>query len=86
MMKIKITPDSELATKEAIEFRLKSLQSDMSASAAKRKEYLKTRLGIKPAKIEATNGIVPTFNPVLLASKKDMLSGYGDTRSMVFVR
>lgn len=74
MAKMKITPDSQLATKEAVQTRIDQLKSELvrttNPSDVKqlngRIRALQTRLGIGP--IEKT-----VTNPALLISKNDLL-------------
>lgn len=72
MLKMRETPDSELATPEAINFRIEKLRRELGnnnrpAPLLKRIEALKMRLPKTPGA-----AIVPAVDPVLLLSKSDL--------------
>ena len=79
MTKVTITPDSELATVEAINYRITQLRREMANGAvtiskmalSRRIEALKSRLP------KTENGpIAPPVDAVLLVSKGEMERGY----------
>jgi hypothetical protein len=79
MTKLRITADSELATPEAIQFRIDQLRGELSNGASttdklclsRRIAYLKTRL---PQ--QAGAAIVPPISAELLLTKGELERGY----------
>ena len=71
MLKIRVTPDSELATPEAIEFRIAAIRKEcngiLTPQAASRIAKLRNRLPAKPG-----GEIRPAVNAALLVSKSDV--------------
>ena len=81
IQKMKITPDENLATTEAIEFRIQQLRKAApDVKTAKRIERLKQRLPKGQEKIAQENVCQPYRVPAsVLVSKRDTEAGY-DTR------
>lgn len=76
MMKPRITPDGQLATPEAIAFRIALISNSseaMSPAAAKRIAALRLRLPSAAGK-----PLLPSVNPALLCSKSEL--DWGDRR------
>ena len=86
---MRITPDSELATQEAIRFRIGQIEKDPTISQnskTKRICALRLRLPQPPSAPKITVTMLDTVGEktakalplaYLLASKKDALAGYG---------
>lgn len=77
---IKVTPDSQLATPEAIKNRITQLQATQPQGWMKRVEGLRARLPRSGETVETA----PRISPALLASSKDREGGYSYKYSSAF--
>ena len=76
MTRLRITPDQELATPEAIQFRIERLRGEKTIQAYRRIQALKLRLPADP-----TAALLPAIDASLLVSKSELDWGI-PTRSL----